>query len=84
MSELDWVHELDTLTIGNTLLLGLDVNSLADDLLAFLLGSYLLGVILLDSALEGLSALTLSHVLHSDVDSLGHDPVSYHFVHDHS
>ena len=55
---------------------GLSGNSLGEDLLALCLSLSLLGVIFLDSSLEGLTALGSTHVLDSNVDSLGDDSSS--------
>jgi hypothetical protein len=71
-------HELDgsSLHIDGVGLSGLSGDSLGEHLLTLLLGLSLLGVILLDSSLEGLTALGSTHVLDSDVDSLGDDSSS--------
>lgn len=51
-------------------------NSLGEDLLTLGLSLSLQSVILADSSLEGLSALALTNVLNSDVNSLGDDSAS--------
>ena len=82
---LEWVHELNgALSVDNMSFCGLSWNSLGADLLALLLGFDLLGIVGSHSSLEGLSALTLSDVLNSDMDSLGEDLSSDLFVDDHT
>ncbi len=72
---LEGVHELDGALLGNdeSGLSGELVDSLCVDLDSLDFGLSLFGVILSDSSLEGLSALGLSDVLNSDVDSLRND-----------
>jgi hypothetical protein len=63
---------------------GLDRESLGVDLLTSLLGLNLLGIILSDSSLEGLTALASADMLDSDVNSLGNDSASVLLVDDNS
>ena len=56
--------------------------SLGGNRLAGLISLGLLSVVGLDSLNESGSALTGSQMLHSDVDSLGDDPVAHQFVDD--
>ena len=60
----------------------LDVDSLSVDLQSFELSFSLEGIVLSDSSLESLSALTLAYVLDSHVNSLGNDLSSNLFVDD--
>ena len=62
----------------------LDVDSHGLDLLALSLGLSLEAIVLLNSSLESLSALTLSGVLDSHMNSLGNDGASHLFVDDDS
>ena len=81
---LEWVHELDCgLSRVNSALKSWEgVNSLCVNLDTLYLSFSLKGIILSDSSLESLSALTLTHVLDSDVDSLGDDLASDLLVND--
>ena len=83
---LEGVHELDggLADIDDARLSGLSGDSLGVDLDALGLGLALLGVVLADSALEGLAALASADVLNSDVDSLGDDSASVLLVDDDS
>jgi len=63
-------------------LAGLEVDSLGVDLHAIPLGLSLLGVILANSSLEGLTALRSADMLNSDVNSLGDDSASVLLVDD--
>ncbi len=83
---LEGVHELDggLGDIDDVSLSGLSGDSLGEDLDTLGLGLALLGVVLTDSALEGLAALASADVLNSDVDSLGDDSASVLLVDDDS
>ena len=63
---------------------GLNWDSFGADGVSGFLGSALLGVIFSHSLFESFSALTLSHVLNSNMESLGKDVSSYFFVNDDS
>jgi hypothetical protein len=81
---LERVHELDGGLghVHGVRLSGLDGQALGEDLDALFLGLALLGVVLLDAALERLAALAPTHMLNSDVDSLGDDVSSVLLVDD--
>lgn len=83
---LEGVHELDggLGDIDDVSLSGLGGDSLGENLDTLGLGLALLGVVLTDSALEGLAALASADVLNSDVDSLGDDSASVLLVDDDS
>ena len=78
VSVLEGSHELDggSLHIDGVGLSGLSGDSLGENLLALSLCLSLLSVIFAHSSLEGLTALGSTHVLDSNVDSLGDDSSS--------
>ena len=84
ISVLECIHELDAGfgDVNSASISWLSVNSLGVDLFTSSLSFSLLGIVFSHSSLEGLSALTLTNVLDSDVDSLGEDSASNLFVDD--
>ena len=81
---LEGVHELQGCwcSYDNARFSWLLVHSLGVELDSLCLSLSLLGIILSHSSLEGFSALALSDVLDSDVDSLRNDSASVLFVDD--
>ena len=80
---LNGIHELNGClgNIDDVSFSWLSRDSLSADLFSLLLGLSLLGVVLSDSLLEGLSALALASVFNPDVDSLWYDSVTNFLVH---
>ncbi len=82
VSEFEWVHELNMClwSINNVSFSWLSGNSFCANVLVLSLGFSFLGIIFSHSPFESFSALTLSNMLNSNMESLGNDLSSNLFV----